>query len=108
MARLSAAPRPCHHHRFPIRAFRRPPPSGTPPGLEQISQPQTTLMNWRCAQIALGELLLYLAVVLQRLTQHEEQFRAVIARQRRFDLGSAFLDSIMCQRGQLSWIAFTG
>jgi len=51
------------------------------------------------AQIALGDLLLYLAVVLQRLTQHEEQFRAVIARQRRFDLGLAFLDSMMRQRG---------
>src|SRR6202030_4601838 len=27
---------------------QRPPPSGTPPGLEQISQPETTLMNRRC------------------------------------------------------------
>jgi hypothetical protein len=58
------------------------------------------------AQIALGDLLLYLAVVLQRLAQHEEQFRAVIARQGRGNLGLAFLDSIMCQRGQFPWIAF--
>src|SRR5271165_5722717 len=46
---IQAAPRPCHHHRFPIRLVRRPPPSGTPPSLEQTSQPRTTLMNWRCA-----------------------------------------------------------
>jgi hypothetical protein len=39
--------RPCHHHRFPIRLVRRPLPSGTPPSLEQISQPETTLTNWR-------------------------------------------------------------
>src|SRR5271157_6078163 len=45
---IQATPRPCHHHRFPIRLVRRPPPSGTPPSLEQTSQPQTTLMNWRC------------------------------------------------------------
>src|ERR1700682_4787896 len=45
---IQAAPRPCHHHRFPIRFIRRPPPSSTPTSLEQISQPQTTLMNWRC------------------------------------------------------------
>src|SRR5271165_3725092 len=32
---IQAAPRPCHHHRFPIRIVRRPPPSGTPPSLEQ-------------------------------------------------------------------------
>src|SRR5271169_6790095 len=44
---IQATPRPCHHHRFPIRLVRRPPPSGTPPSLEQTSQPQTTLMNWR-------------------------------------------------------------
>src|ERR1700732_4244251 len=48
---IQATPRPCHH-RFPIRLVRRPPPSGTPPSLEQISQPQTTLMNWRCSQAA--------------------------------------------------------
>ena len=54
-----------------------------------------------------GDLLLDLAVVLQRLAEHEEQFRAVIARQRHFDLGSTFLDSTIRQRGQFSWIAFT-
>ena len=59
------------------------------------------------AQIALRDLLLHLSVVLQRLAEHQKQFRAVIARQRRFDLGLAFLDSIMCQGGQFSWIAFT-
>ena len=59
------------------------------------------------AQIALRDLLLYLSVVLQRLADHEEQFRAVIARQCCFDLGLALLDSIMGQRGQFSWIAFT-
>jgi hypothetical protein len=36
-----------NHNRFPIRFVRRPPPSLSPPSLEQISQPQTTLMNWR-------------------------------------------------------------
>src|SRR5271166_2047677 len=54
---IQAAPRPCHHHRFPIRLVRRPPPSGTPPSLEQTSQPQTTLMNWRWAG---GTQLIYL------------------------------------------------
>jgi hypothetical protein len=44
---------------------------------------------------------------LQRLVEHEEQFRAVIARERGFDLGLAFLNSIICQRGQFSGIAFT-
>jgi hypothetical protein len=58
-------------------------------------------------QIALEDLLLHLAVVVQRLAEHEEQFRAVIARQCRIDLGLAFLDPIMSQRGQFSWIAFT-
>src|SRR5208282_544924 len=48
MERIQATPRPCHHHRFPISLVRRPPPPGTPPSLEQISQSQTTLMNWRC------------------------------------------------------------
>ena len=31
-------------------------------------------------------------VAMQRLAEHEEQFRALIARQRRFNLGLAFLD----------------
>jgi hypothetical protein len=52
-------------------------------------------------------LFLHLAVVLQRLAEHEEQFRSVIACQRRFDLGLAFLDATICQRGQFFWIAFT-
>ncbi|MBV8102455.1 MAG: hypothetical protein JOZ31_25210 [Verrucomicrobia bacterium] len=60
------------------------------------------------AQIALGDLLLYLTVVLQQLLEHEEQFRAVIACQGCFDLGLAFLDSTIRQEGQFSWIAFTG
>src|SRR5271165_2035196 len=46
---IQATSRPCHHNRFPIRLVRRPLPSGTPPSLEQTSQPRTTLMNWRCA-----------------------------------------------------------
>src|SRR5208282_6865497 len=50
MERIQATPRPCHHYRFPIRLVRRPPPPGTPPSLEQISQSQTTLMNWRCGE----------------------------------------------------------
>src|SRR5271167_3579630 len=50
---IQATSRPCHHHRFPIRIVRRPPPSGTPPSLEQTFQPQTTLMNWRCVRIEL-------------------------------------------------------
>src|SRR5271157_172809 len=48
MERVQATSRPCHYNRFPIRFVRRPPPSGTPPGLEQKCQPQTALMNWRC------------------------------------------------------------
>lgn len=59
------------------------------------------------AQIALGELLLDLAVVLQRLAEHEEQFRAIIAREGCFDLGLAFLDPTIRQRGQFSGVAFT-
>src|SRR5271166_6161487 len=51
MERIQATPRPCHHHRFPISLVRRPPPPGTPPSLEQISQSQTTLMNWRCLRV---------------------------------------------------------
>src|SRR5271157_5817916 len=47
MERVQATSRPCHYNRFPIRFVRRPPPSGTPPGLEQKCQPQTALMNWR-------------------------------------------------------------
>src|SRR5208282_4123295 len=68
-----------------------------------ISHFSQLLLN---AQIALGDLLLYLAVVLQRLAEHEEQFWAVIARQRCFDLGLAFPDSMMRQRGQFCWITF--
>src|SRR5271165_2741995 len=49
MERVQATSRPCHYNRFPIRFVRRPPPSGTPPGLEQKCQPQTALMNWRWA-----------------------------------------------------------
>jgi hypothetical protein len=37
MARIQATPKPFHHNRFPIGLVRRPPPSGTPPGIEQIS-----------------------------------------------------------------------
>src|SRR5258707_15729710 len=55
---LPAPPRPCHHHRFPIRLVRRPPPSGTPPSIEQISQPQTTLMNWRWGMVTIQNLAL--------------------------------------------------
>ena len=46
------------------------------------------------AQIALGDLLLDLSVVIQRLAEHEEQLHAVIARQRHFNLGLAFLESL--------------
>ena len=72
-------------------------------GLCAIGHFSQLLLN---AQIALGDLLLDLAVVVQRLAEHEEQFRAVIARQRRFNLGLAFLNSMICQRGQFSGIAF--
>src|SRR5271157_4398877 len=51
MERVQATSRPCHYNRFPIRFVRRPPPSGTPPGLEQKCQPQTALMNWRCDEL---------------------------------------------------------
>src|SRR6516162_11060620 len=47
MARLQATSRSYHYDRFPIRLVRRPSSAGTPLGLEQISQPQTALMNWR-------------------------------------------------------------
>ena len=43
-------------------------------------------------QIALGDLLLQLAVVLQRLADHEEQFGPVIAGEGRFELGLTLLD----------------
>ena len=33
--------------KFLGRIAKRTVPSGTPPSLEKISQPQTTLMNWR-------------------------------------------------------------
>ena len=39
------------------------------------------------AQVALGDLLLQLAVGLQGLADDEQQFGPVIPRQRRFDLG---------------------
>src|SRR5271165_6727977 len=48
---IQATSRPCHHNRFPIRLVRRPLPSGTPPSLEQTSQPRTTLMNWRWRKV---------------------------------------------------------
>ena len=40
---LPATPRPCHHDQFPSRSVRRPPPSATGPGPEQISLPELAL-----------------------------------------------------------------
>src|SRR5262245_27599393 len=58
-------------------------------------------------QVALDDLLLHLPVVVQSLTDHEEQFGAIIARQGRFDLGLAFLDPMIDQRGKFFRVAFT-
>src|SRR5208337_2961414 len=73
---IQAAPRPCHHHRFPIRLVRRPPPSGTPPSLEQTSQPRTTLMNWRWRLIKnciICSNYLYLSQKLEEITDTESR-----------------------------------
>ena len=51
-------------------------------------------------QVALDDLLLHLPVVVQSLTDHEEQFGAIITLQGRFDLGLAFLDPMIDQRGK--------
>ena len=82
-----------------------------------------TLLRWWCllglctsgdgsqlllnVQVALSDLLLHLPVVVQSLTDHEEQFGAIIARQGRFDLGLAFLDPMIDQRGKFFRVAFT-
>jgi hypothetical protein len=57
-------------------------------------------------QIALGDLVLQLAVVLQRLADHKERFGSVIAGEGRFDLGLTLLDPPIHQAGQHSRVAF--
>ena len=51
---------------------RRPPPSGTPPSLEQISQPETTLMNWRWIRVTSA------VAGLTQLTKAIRLYRAVL------------------------------
>jgi hypothetical protein len=59
------------------------------------------------AQVALGDLLLHLPVVVQSLVDHEEHFGAIFACQRRLDLCLAFLDPMIGQRAKFLRIAFT-
>jgi hypothetical protein len=59
-------------------------------------------------QIALSDLLLQVAVGLQRLLDHKERFGPVIARQCCFNLLRALLDAPVRQAGQRSGVAFSG
>src|SRR3974390_55186 len=70
MEQISATPRPCHHNRFPSRLVRRSPPSRTPSSPEQISQPQTTFMNWRWVGLWRQDWILSLLLVVIRMAAY--------------------------------------